>query len=77
MSFWLLWGTLGVLWESLGVPGTSLGASGAISGIFREILGALLVPCWGHFSMIFGIFYSLGFCIDFVWLLGGFLVDFA
>ena len=84
------WGALGGLWGSfgslLGVPGglwgvprrscRFLGASGAVPGIFREIPGALLAPFWHHFSMIFRIFCSLGFCIDFLWLLGGFLVDF-
>ena len=89
-SLGVLLGALGGLWGSfgslLGVPGglwgvprrscRFLGASGAVSGIFREIPGALLAPFWHHFSMIFRIFCSLGFCIDFVWLLGGFFVDF-
>ena len=52
-----------------------MGASGAISGIFREIMGALLAPFWYHVPVIFRIIFSLGFYIDFVWLLGGVLVD--
>ena len=55
-SFWLLWGALGVLWVSKGAPGSPLGASGPISGIFREILGALLASILLLFTGFFGYF---------------------
>ena len=71
-SFGSLLGVPGGLW---GVPRRScrfLGASGAVPRIFREIPGVLLAPFWRYFLMIFCIICSLGFGIDFVWLLGGF-----
>ena len=47
---------MGVVWGSQGAPRSSLGAAGLISGIFREIPGALLAPFWAHFSCFFGSF---------------------
>ena len=51
-----LGGPLGVLWVSNGAPGSLLGASGAISGIFREIPGALLASILVLFASFFGYF---------------------
>ena len=51
-----LGGPLGVLWVSKGGPGSPLGASGPISGIFREIPGALLASFWLLFACVFGYF---------------------
>ena len=51
-----LGGPLGVLWVSKGAPGSLLGASGAISGIFREIPGALLPSMLLLFACFFGYF---------------------
>ena len=51
-----LGGPLGVLWVSKGAPGSLLGASGAISGIFREIPGALLASILLLFACFFGYF---------------------
>ena len=48
-----LGGPLGVLWVSKGSPGSLLGASGAISGIFREIPGALLASILLLFACFF------------------------
>ena len=45
-----------------GVPGSFWGVSGAISRIFREISGGLLVPCWAHVSCLFG-YFSFFFCL--------------
>ena len=39
-----------------GAPRSSLGASGLISGIFREIPGALLASFWLFFACFFGYF---------------------
>ena len=54
-------GCIGVLWASQGAPGTYLGGSGVISGIFREILGGLLVPFWTHCWSFFRVFLDFVF----------------
>ena len=74
--FGVLWeafgGPLGVFWGSLGACGASLGGrvdSWALRGRFPGFSGKFWEPCWLHFdlvSMIFRIFCSLGFCIDFL-----------
>ena len=51
-----LGGSLGTLWVSKGAPGSLLGASGAISGIFREIPGAILASILVLFACCFGKF---------------------
>ena len=51
-----LGGPSGVLWVSKGGPGSPLDASGPISGIFREIPGALLASFWVLFACFFGYF---------------------
>ena len=51
-----LGGPLGILWVSKSAPGSLLGASGAISGIFREIPGALLASNLLLFACFFGYF---------------------
>ena len=51
-----LGGPLGVLWVSKGAPGSPLGASGPISGIFREIPGAILASIWLLLACFFGYF---------------------
>ena len=51
-----LGGPLGVLWVSKGATGSPLGASGLISGILREIPGALLASFSVLFAYFLGVF---------------------
>ena len=64
-AFGCLKGPLEVLWVSKGAPGSLLDASGAISGIFREIPGALLASILLLFACVFGYFSDTVFLMIF------------
>ena len=89
-SFGAPWGHFGVQWGSNGGPWVVLGATcgvvpslGRSRGDFRDFpgnsgwpFGTILVPFWVHFSIQNGDENLIDFFVDFVSILGPFLVHF-